>query len=363
VLYRALFDLVLRRIPPETAHTLAALSLRTQTAPTPLRRALRSTSFPPGDALKVTALGIDFPSPLGVAAGLDKNADWFDGLGALGFGFVEVGTVTPRPQTPNPAPTIVRILADRALINRMGFPNPGAERVARRLAARTGETLIGVNIGKARETELADAAADYSAVARLLAPHADYMAINVSSPNTVGLRDLQSIEYLEPLVTRVQGTLREAKPGLPLLVKISPDMLDEDVDAVADMSLRLKLAGIIATNTTTDRARLHAPTELAWFQGGGVSGPPLAQRSLAVLKRLHARVGDRLTLISVGGVTTADDVWERILAGAALVQAYTGFVYNGPRWPGTINRELARRVQAAGASSITELIGRDAAAG
>jgi dihydroorotate dehydrogenase len=361
VLYRALFDLVLRRIPPETAHTLASVGLRAQMAPKPIRTALRRTSFPAGDALKVTAFGLDFPSPLGVAAGLDKNADWFDALGALGFGFVEVGTVTPRPQMPNPSPTIVRILKDRALINRMGFPNAGAEQVARRLAVRTGETLIGANIGKARETELGDAAADYAAVARLLAPHADYMAINVSSPNTPGLRDLQSAERLEPLVTRVQQTLSEANPSLPLLIKISPDMSDEDIDAVADLALRLKLAGIIATNTTTDRSKLHDPTEIAWFEGGGVSGPPLRQRSLEVLKRLHARVGGRLTLISVGGVTSADDVWERILAGAALVQAYTGFVYNGPRWPGTINRELMRRVQAAGASSITELIGRDAA--
>ncbi len=244
----------------------------------------------------------------------------------------------------------------------MGFPNVGAERAARRLRARTGETLIGANIGKARETPLAQAAADYAAVARLLAPHADYMAINVSSPNTAGLRDLQAIERLEPLVRRVQQTLAEASPALPLLVKISPDMSDADVDAVADMAVRLGLAGIIAVNTTIDRTVLTAtdPATLAWFEGGGVSGPPLRARSLEVLERLHARVGDRLTLVSIGGIESADDVWERILAGASLVQANTGFIYGGPGWPAAMNRALARRVRAAGAPSIGALIGRGA---
>lgn len=363
MLYRALFDLVLRRIPAETAHKLAVASMRAATAPGPVRKLLRRRSFPNGDSITVTALGRSFPSPLGAAAGLDKNVDWFDALGALGFGFVEVGTLTPRPQTPNPSPTIVRILKDKALLNRMGFPNAGAESAARRLAGRSHETLIGANIGKARETSLQEAAADYAAVARLLAPDADYMTINVSSPNTAGLRDLQAIEHLEPLVKRVQQTLAETNPTLPLLVKISPDMSDEDVDAVAEMALRLNLAGIIATNTTIDRSVLKAtdPATLAWFEGGGVSGPPLKARSLAVVKRLHARVGGRLTLISIGGIESADDVWERILAGASLVQAYTGFIYGGPGWPGRINRELAHRVRQAGAGSIMELIGREAA--
>jgi dihydroorotate dehydrogenase len=362
MLYRALFDLVLRRIPPEIAHTLAATSSRALTAPASVRKLLRRTSFPAGDVITVSALGHTFPSPLGAAAGIDKNVDWFDALGAIGFGFVEVGTVTPRPQTPNPSPTIVRILKDHALLNRMGFPNAGAERAARRLAARSGETLVGANIGKARDTLLAAAAADYAAVARLLAPHADYMTINVSSPNTAGLRDLLAIERLEPLVQRVQQTLAETNPALPLLVKISPDMGDEDVDAVADMAVRLGLAGIIAVNTTVDRTALAAtdPATLAWFEGGGVSGPPLKARALALLRRLHARVGDRMTLVSIGGIESADDVWERLLAGATLVQAYTGFIYGGPGWPAQINRELARRVRQAGAGSIMELIGRDA---
>lgn len=362
MLYGAFFDLVLRRIPSETAHTLAANAARVLTAPAPARKLLRRLSFPTGDVIKVTALGHTFPSPLGAAAGVDKNIDWFDALGALGFGFVEVGTVTPRRQASNPRPTIIRILRDRALLNRMGFPNAGAELAARHLASRTHETLVGANIGKARETPLEEAAADYAAVARLLAPHADYMTINVSSPNTAGLRDLQAIERLEPLVKRVQQTLAQVNPGLPLLVKISPDMSDEDVDAVAEMAVRLGLAGIIATNTTIDRTVLTAtdPATLAWFEGGGVSGPPLKARSLAVLRRLRARVGGHVTLVSVGGIESADDVWERMLAGATLVQAYTGFIYGGPGWPREINRELARRVRRAGAASITELIGRDA---
>ena len=283
-------------------------------------------------------------------------------MGALGFGFVEVGTVTPRAQAPNPGPTLVRVTADRALLNRMGFPNKGAEAAARRLAGRSGRTIVGVNVGKNRETALDAAADDYCDAARIAAPHADYVVLNVSSPNTPGLRDLESVARLRPLIEAVREQLGEK----PLLVKISPDLSDEDVDAVADLALELGLAGIVATNTTLRRDGLRTPAaevaSAAWAEGGGVSGAPLKARSLEVLQRLRARVGDRVVLVSVGGIESADDVWERVLAGATLVQTYTGFIYGGPGWPRAVNLELARRVWDSGKRSIQELVGSAAAA-
>jgi dihydroorotate dehydrogenase len=237
----------------------------------------------------------------------------------------------------------------------MGFPNHGVGAAAARLQHRTGETIVGANIGKARATPLQQAAEDYGAAASVIAPAADYVVLNVSSPNTPGLRDLGAVELLEPIVTAT----REHLGDKPLLVKISPDLADEDIDAVADLALRLELAGIIATNTTVDRSVLSATAaeQADGFDGGGVSGPPLQRLAIEVLRRLHGRVGDRLVLISVGGIETPADAWERILAGATLVQAYTGFVYGGPGWPRRINRELARRVRRTGAGSIQELVG------
>ncbi len=357
--YGALFQLVLRHIDPERAHEHAFRALDTLTARPRPRAWLRRATHVDDELIRVRALGHSFDSPLGVAAGLDKDAEHYEGLGALGFGFVEVGTLTPRAQDPNPRPIIARLVADRALLNRMGFPNKGAEAAARRLTRRPGgsHTVIGVNIGKNRDTAIADAAGDYRAAARALAPYADYLVLNVSSPNTPGLRDLESVARLEPLVLAVQDEISDT----PLLVKISPDLSDADLDAVADMALALRLDGIVATNTTLRRDGLATPAgtvaRRAWPEGGGVSGAPLKDRSLAVLRRLRARVGDRLVLISVGGVQSADDVWERVLAGATLVQGYTGFIYGGPAWPRQINAELARRVWDAGAASIQELVG------
>ncbi len=356
-IYERLFDVVLARVPPQRAHTLALQGLDlVATRPRPRAR-LRALTHLDDELIRVRAMGLTFSSPLGVAAGLDKDAEHFEGLGAVGFGFVEVGTVTPRPQEPNPAPILARVTADRALLNRMGFPNKGAEAAARRLARRRSETVVGVNIGKNRETGLEDAGEDYRAAARRLAPVADYLVLNVSSPNTPGLRDLESVTRLRPLVQAV----REEIGSTPLLVKISPDLSDDDVDAVAELGLELGLAGIVATNTTVRRDRLRTPAERvaghAWAEGGGVSGAPLKARSLEVLRRLRARAGTRLVLISVGGVESADDVWERVLAGATLVQAYTGFVYGGPGWPRSVNLELARRVWDSGHSSIEQLVG------
>jgi len=340
VSYRLVFRHVLTRIEPERAHGLAAALLGRLPA-APLRRLLGARD----PALRTEALGLTFPSPLGVAAGVDKDATWFEGLGALGFGFVEIGTVTARAQPGNERPRIERFPEQRALLNWMGFPNAGAEAVAPRLA-RERSTIVGVNVGKSKDAPLEEAVADYRASVRLLAAHADYLALNVSSPNTPGLRSLQAIEALDALVAGVQEELAALGLRVPLLVKIAPDLADEDVDAVADLALRRGLDGLIATNTTTARgalrSRLRAPDAPA-----GVSGPPLAPRSLEVLRRLRARVGDRLVLVSAGGISGAEDAWERLQAGATLLQAYTGFVYGGPLWAWKVNRELARRRRAA----------------
>jgi len=245
-----------------------------------------------------------------------------------------------------------RLAADRALVNRMGFNNAGAAAAAlalRRSRTRSGGPVVGVNIGKTRAVPDADAAADYAASARAVAAVADYVVVNVSSPNTPGLRDLQAADRLKPVLAAVRAALDASSGGrrVPLLVKIAPDLADADVDAVADLALELGLDGIIATNTTVSRAGLASPAaEVAAAGAGGLSGPPLRARSLAVLGRLHARAGDRLVLIAAGGIETPDDAWERLRAGATLVQAYTGFVYGGPLWPRRMHAGLARRMKA-----------------
>jgi dihydroorotate dehydrogenase len=361
VIYRILFKLFLQRIPAEIAHALGSGTSRLLTASRRIRATLRRLTLPGDASLSVQALGLTFPTPLGAGAGLDKNVNWFDALGAYGFGFVEVGTVTPHPQRPNPRPTIFRVTEDRALLNRMGFPNPGAQVAAKRLRKRSRETIVGANIGKARETPLEDAGTDYRAVVRELAPVSDYIVLNVSSPNTPGLRALEATELLGPLIADVHDELLTIGVQIPLLIKISPDLSDDDVDAIADLAVRTELDGIVAVNTTLDRAGLSPGVDQStWFEGGGISGPPLKARALEVLQRLYARVGDRLVLISVGGIETPDDAWERVLAGATLVQAHTGFIYGGPAWPRRMNRELARRVRDAGVSSVQELVGSGA---
>ena len=352
-MYRLLYRIVLRRVPAEAAH-LAAFGLirvfgrvaRVPGAAWLLRRWLG----PRDPVLRVRALGLSFPGPVGLAAGFDKDARGTRGLAALGFGFVEIGTVTARAQPGNPRPRMFRLTADRALVNRMGFNNAGAAAAAAQLGRARGGPVVGVNIGKTRAVPDADAAADYAASARAVAAVADYVVVNVSSPNTPGLRDLQAADRLRPVLVAVRSALHAAVPGrpqgrVPLLVKIAPDLADADVDAVADLALELGLDGIIATNTTVSRDGLASPAaEVAAAGAGGLSGPPLRARSLAVLRRLHARAGDRLVLIAAGGIETPDDAWERLRAGATLVQAYTAFVYGGPLWPRRMHAGLARRL-------------------
>ena len=346
-MYRLLYRMVLRRVPAEAAH-LAAFGLIRVFGRVPGAARLLGRWLGPRDpVLRVRALGLEFPGPLGLAAGFDKDARGTRGLAALGFGFVEVGTVTARAQPGNPRPRMFRLTADRALVNRMGFNNAGAAAAAARLARARGGPVVGVNIGKTRAVPDADAAADYAASARAVAAVAGYVVVNVSSPNTPGLRDLQAADRLRPVLVAVRSALDAAVPGrrVPLLVKIAPDLADADVDAVADLALELGLDGIIATNTPVSRDGLASPAaEVAAAGAGGLSGPPLRARSLAVLRRLHARAGDRLVLIAAGGIETPDDAWERLQAGATLVQAYTAFVYGGPLWPRRMHAGLARRL-------------------
>lgn len=349
-MYRLLYRVVLRRVPAEAAHHGAFWLIRVVGAVPGAAWLLRRWLGPRDPVLRVRALGLEFPGPLGLAAGFDKDARGTRGLAALGFGFVEVGTVTARAQPGNPRPRMFRLPADRALVNRMGFNNPGAPAAAARLRRARGRgPIAGVNIGKTRAAPESEAAADYAASARAVAGVADYVVVNVSSPNTPGLRDLQAADRLRPVLAAVRSALDSSAPAgrrVPLLVKIAPDLADADVDAVADLALGLGLDGIVATNTTVSREGLASTAaEVAAAGTGGLSGPPLRARSLAVLRRLRARAGDRLVLIAAGGIETPDDAWERLQAGATLVQAYTGFVYGGPLWPRRMHAGLARRLR------------------
>jgi dihydroorotate dehydrogenase len=370
--YSALFRLVFARMAAETAHRIGFTLIRLAGGIPGLAALLRHRLGPRDPVLRVQALGLDLAGPLGLAAGFDKDARAPDALAALGFGFVEVGTVTARPQPGNPRPRLFRLTADHALINRMGFNNAGSAAAATRLRDRVRFTssgrrtaVVGANIGRSKVTTEDDAILDYSTSAARLAGVADYLVVNVSSPNTPGLRDLQAVAQLRPLLLEVRRTLDESTDRhVPLLVKIAPDLTDQDLDAVAELALDLGLDGIIATNTTTSRADLVTPAEqVAALGAGGLSGAPLQPRALEVLRRLHARVGDRLVLIAAGGINTGDDAYERIRAGATLVQGYTAFIYAGPFWPSRVHRELAARLRADGYTSLAEAVGSAASGG
>ena len=321
-MYRVLFRLVLAHLDAEDAHRLGYLVIRLLPA---LALVLRPLTRPaPG--LAVRTLGLEFASPFGVAAGFDKEARAIRGLGVLGFGHVEIGTVTARPQPGNPRPRLFRLIPDRALVNRMGFNNDGAEEVAPRVARerrRRIRPVIGVNIGKSRVVEVDDAIDDYRASTRLLGSHADYLVVNVSSPNTPGLRGLQELDRLAPLLEAVQ---REAG-AVPVLVKIAPDLTDEQAERIAALVVRLGLAGIVATNTTLSRDGLRTePSVVERAGAGGLSGPPVASRSLELLRLLRAAVPAELCIISVGGVETAADVRARLDAGLPGGQEAAGIV-------------------------------------
>lgn len=356
VIYELLFRLVLRHVPAEKAHTLAAIALGRAGRVRLLRRLGRRWLGRADAVLRVDALGRSFSTPLGVAAGVDKNGTWFQGLGMIGFGCVEVGTATDHAQPGFHGRRIERLLEQRALLNWMGFPNDGAARVATRLRSRSRELVVGANLGKSASVPVERAGEDYRRSVRELAGVADYLVLNVSSPNTPGLRAMQATQALARLLDDVQDELARLRLEVPLLVKLGPDLAPEEIDAIADLAVQRGLAGLIATNTTVDRNGLKSRL-LRPDQAAGLSGPPLKPRALDVLRRLRARVGDDLVLVAVGGISTPDDAWERILAGATLVQAYTGFVYGGPFWPRRVNRQLAARAREHGCTSIQEMVG------
>ncbi len=340
-MYDFFFRTVLQRLDPERAHHLAVTVIRAISA-LRLTALVRLFTRPVAATPPVEAMGLRFESPFGMAAGFDKDARSIRGLWALGFGHVEIGTVTAIAQDGNPKPRLFRLVDDRAVINRMGFNNGGAAAAAERIARETRHgrrPIIGANIGKSRVVALDDAVADYRESARLLAPVADYLAVNVSSPNTPGLRGLQDEALLRPLLRAV---LDEAG-STPVLVKIAPDLDDEAIDAVCALVLELGLAGIIATNTTVGREGLVSdPTLIEAAGAGGLSGAPLRDRAVTVLRRVRAAVGHDLCVIAVGGVDTADDAAERLRAGATLVQGYTAFLYRGPLWASRVVRGMAK---------------------
>lgn len=337
-MYAFIFRTVFAHMDPERAHHLVIPVIRAFGV-WPLRPIVRALTAP-DPLLRTRALGLEFDSPFGVAAGFDKNAVMSEGLYALGFGHVEVGTVTAVPQDGNPRPRLFRLIADRGLINRMGFNNAGAAAAARRLGRsrrRPRRAVLGANIGKSRIVDVEHATADYVTSTKLVAPVADYLVVNVSSPNTPGLRGLQAVETLRPLLEAV----RDAAGTTPLLVKIAPDLPDEEVEAVARLAVDLGLAGLVATNTTISREGLTADASAVAAMGaGGLSGAPLRGRALDVLRVVRAVVPDEFCVIAAGGVESAADVQERLNAGATLVQGYTGFIYRGPLWARQINRGL-----------------------
>ncbi|TYL45151.1 quinone-dependent dihydroorotate dehydrogenase [Nocardioides sp. BGMRC 2183] len=344
--YDALFRHALVRVDPERAHHVAFAAIRAA-GPVLRRRSMPGTP--------VDALGLRFPNALGLAAGFDKQAIGYDALGGLGFGHVEIGTVTGRAQPGNPAPRLFRLPEDRAVVNRMGFNNDGAPAVAARLAAAGAadrgpadgsRPVLGVNIGKSKvvpDDDQGAVEADYELSTRLLAPYADYLVVNVSSPNTPGLRNLQAPAKLAPLLRHVRAVADATVTGrrVPLLVKIAPDLADEDIREVAAMALDLHLDGVIATNTTIGRTGLSSAAAAVEAAGaGGLSGAPLRGRATEVIGLLRDQGGPDLTLIGVGGIGTPADARERLDAGATLLQAYTGFIYGGAGWPRKILKGL-----------------------
>ncbi|HJO69495.1 MAG TPA: quinone-dependent dihydroorotate dehydrogenase [Rhodospirillales bacterium] len=347
--YRAFAWPFLRLLDPETAHEAAIRALRWGLVPRPRPRTY--------GVLGCTLWGLEFESPVGLAAGFDKDAQVVDAMLARNFGFVEVGTVTPRPQKGNPRPRVFRLTRDGAAINRLGFNNTGSQAVAARLGARRRAGIVGVNIG--RNAEIADAVADYRAGARCFAHLADYLAINVSSPNTPGLRALQTRDALEELLRAVRDTLeREGRAGaLPLLLKIAPDLDAEELDDVADVALAQGIDGIIATNTTL--ARPDSLVEQRRDEAGGLSGRPLFAPSTAVLAGMYRRTGGKVPLIGVGGIETGRDAYLKIRAGASLVQLYTGMIYHGPGLVASITGELAALVEADGFANVADAVGAD----
>lgn len=350
-LYRCLVWPLVRHVESERAHRMTLDLLKTGLVIPPHIMLGRQADDP---VLATTLFGKRIPNPVGLAAGFDKNAEVPDAMLRLGFGFVEVGGVTPRPQPGNPQPRLFRLEEDRAVINRMGFNNEGLDAVAARLEARRGRLgLVGINLGANKDSD--DRPGDYAISYARLASLCGFAVVNVSSPNTPGLRNLQGREELAALLARLQPLHAQYKT--PLLVKIAPDLAEDDIDAVAELALQYELDGIVATNTTIarpDTLRSRFKTET-----GGLSGAPLRERAQAVLKQLYGKVGTRMPLIGVGGIASGEDAYARIRAGASAVQLYSAMVYEGPGLVGRIKTELAALLKRDGFKSVSEAVGKD----
>jgi dihydroorotate dehydrogenase len=362
MLYRSILRPLLFKLPPETAHEMALHTLSLALKPGPLRRLARRR-FERRPFGELQRFGLSFANPLGLAAGFDKNGIIAGSMAALGFGFVEVGTVTHLAQTGNPQPRLFRLPADCALVNRQGFNNEGAAALVARLKRQRPDCVLGINIGKSRVVDIEEATGDYLASFRLVHPHADYVTVNVSSPNTPNLRELQRADRLSSLLGELQrcnGELADAtrRAPLPLLVKVSPDLSAGELELVVDVARRAKLSGIIATNTTTKRDGLRTPAQrVASFGEGGLSGAPLRARSTSVIASLKRLAGGSLEIVGVGGIFSAADAWEKICAGASLVQVYTGLIYEGVGIARDINEGLAELTQRHGFRTLDEAVG------
>jgi dihydroorotate dehydrogenase len=346
MLYRLLRP-ALFALDAERAHGLALTALKALPARRPAR---------PGP-LKVTVAGLAFPNPLGMAAGFDKDGEAPDALLGLGFGFDEVGSITPLPQAGNPKPRLFRLAEDGAVINRMGFNNGGAEAAARRLAARKGRGgIVGINIGANKDSP--DRIADYAAMTRIMAPIASYLAVNISSPNTPGLRALQDEAALIDLLDAVIEA-RDEKAGAagpPVFLKVAPDLTPSDIDAVSRIAIDKGLGALIVSNTTVSR-----PPLASRYAGetGGLSGAPLKPLALQRLRDFRKATGGALPLVGVGGIASAEDAWERIRAGASLVQLYSAMVYQGPRIARRIVKGMERLMRRDGFASVAEAVGSE----
>jgi dihydroorotate dehydrogenase len=352
MVYRSLVRPILFRLPPETAHELALHSLSL----IPPRLIARRFDNP------ISRFDLSFPNPVGLAAGFDKNGIALRPLAALGFGFIEAGTVTYHPQPGNPRPRLFRLSEDQALINRAGFNNDGAAAFARRVEQHRPDCVLGVSIGKSKITPLEKATEDYLASFELVYKVADYIAVNVSSPNTPQLRELQQSEQLASLLSDLQTrklALQERhRKQVPLLVKLSPDLDRGDLEMIVDVIERLQIDGIIATNTTVSRDNLRADARRVEACGeGGLSGKPLSNRSTSIIAQLYELTRGRIPLIGVGGIFNAEDAWEKISAGASLVQLYTGFIYQGPNIAQQINEGLAKILAREGFASLDAAVG------
>jgi dihydroorotate dehydrogenase len=334
------FRSVLFRIDPEKAHAMSVNLMRMAGSLTPVRLLLRKWFTAPQK--NISAFGLNFRNPIGLAAGYDKDGLAWRGLECLGFGHIEIGTVTPRPQDGNPKPRLFRLPEDKALINRMGFPGRGATFVAKQLnKSRSSELILGVNLGINRDTSLESAAGDYLSLMCTFAPLADFLAINVSSPNTIGLRRLQARDLLQDLLQELKresvALEEKLERKVPLLIKLAPDLTDEELDDALDIITGNRMEGVIATNTTVGRQGVRSPLA---NEAGGLSGAPLRILSTEIVAKIHKRTGGALPIIAAGGVMSTEDVREKLEAGATLVQLYTGLVYQGPGLIARIMREL-----------------------